>query len=102
MLRSDVPNVRKVGQRLGSLNPAWMLVFPNLPNLPNLLLRVHASERRRGRTCAYARVQVSRFTLGRLGRLGKASHGAGFRLPNLLRTSVRLGKTMGLHKEGGE
>jgi hypothetical protein len=40
MLRFSVPNLGKVGQRLGSPKPAWLLPLPNIPNVPNLLLHV--------------------------------------------------------------
>lgn len=40
MRRFD-PEVRKVGQRLGTLQPAPVADVPNLPNLPNLSPRAH-------------------------------------------------------------
>ena len=40
-MRHSDPEVRKVGQRLGTLQAAPMADVPNLPNLPNLSPRAH-------------------------------------------------------------
>lgn len=90
------PEVRKVGSRLGSLKPAPALGVPNLPNLPNLFsnsmrarayMGVHAGERAYALTRSRAHYGLET-RLGRLGRLGTTSNGAGFELPNLFLTSV--------------
>lgn len=50
--------VRKVRNRLGTLEPLWVGTLPNLPYLPNLfLLRTHAYTHTRTR--AHAHVPVS-------------------------------------------
>ena len=90
------PEVRKVGSRLGSLQPAPSLGVPNLPNLPNLFANsmrarvymcVHAGERAHALTRSRAHYGLET-RLGRLGRLGTTSNGNCFELPNLLPTSV--------------
>ena len=103
MSRSKLPNVGKVRIRLGSRKAAWLLRFPNLPNLPNVALRV-ACAYRHGRVCAHTRACTIKNMSGRLGRLGKARHGAGFELPNLFRTMDEVGRVpiLRIKKEGGK
>jgi hypothetical protein len=79
------PEVRKVGQRLGTLNTAWIGRVPNLPNVPNLFPPVYTHTR------AHTRAHMTQYTLGRLGRLGSSSIGAGSSLPNLLPTFLTYG-----------
>jgi hypothetical protein len=90
MTRFD-PKVRKVGQRLGTLQASPMADVPNLPNLPYLSLMC-ASMRPR----IYARVYVTRFTLGRLGRLGRLACLLACRVPNLGFRLGRLGSCLNL------
>lgn len=99
MRPSDRRKVRKVGQRLGRLKPALVAALPNLPNLPNLFLtrvraRVPAYAHRYGHARARSHALIPSFQLGRLGRLGSGTPGAGFSLPNLLPTFRTLGTTM--------
>jgi hypothetical protein len=92
MWRSRVPNLEQVGQRLGTRKPAWLLRFPNLPNLPNLCVRVRVRECAGAGGCAHTRAQVTTFMFGRLGRLGRARLDKALRLPNLFPTLGKVGK----------
>lgn len=83
--------------RLGTREALRDKGVPNLPNLPNLFPHVCAGACRRvcrrmhRQACAHTRAQVTAFTLGRLGRLGKGRGDKGFQLPDLCLTSGRLG-----------
>lgn len=80
--------VRKVRQRLGTLQALCGAGVPNLPNLPNLFPRPRTHARIRARTHAHVCVFLD-YRLGRLGRLGKVRRGAACRVPNL---GARLGR----------
>lgn len=93
MSRSDAiftPEVRKVGSRLGAMKAAWIGRVPNLPNVPNLFFftrtytcatRAHTHTHR-----VRAPVHTLIFWLGRLGRIGKPSGNAAFKIPNIFPT----------------
>ena len=95
--RQNLPHLGQVGQRLGTRQALLGKGFPNLPNLPHLVSRVHVGahmgvcRRMHRQACARACVHLTLFTLGRLGRLGTALCHKGFQLPNLCLPSARWG-----------
>ena len=66
------PEVRKVRQRLGTLNTAWIGRVPNLPNVPNLFPpRIHTHTRAHARTSDSIHVRKVR-------KVRKLKHWRGF------------------------
>lgn len=87
--RSDFrPEVRKVRNRLGTLEAACIGLLPNLPYLPYLFhLRTHTYTHTRTR--AHACVPVS-IMVRKVRKVRKSQQGRGFQLPNLLPTSIKV------------
>lgn len=85
--RQNCPTFPTSDPRLGSREALRHKGVPNLPNLPNLFpcargracRRVHEGARRPAR----ARMRLTHFRLGRLGRLGRGPQDKAFRVPNL-------------------
>ena len=88
------PTFPTLSLRFGTRKPCPDAGVPNLPNLPNLFpsrVRVRACRRMHTQARARAHALVTRFTLGRLGRLGTTRRHKGCKVPNLIPTSARLG-----------
>jgi predicted P-loop ATPase len=81
-------HVRKVWNRFGSLNPASLLTFPYLPDLP-YQYPPRAYTGRRTHTRTRARIHTEHFMSGRYGRYGSTAMQAALKHPDL---ELRYGK----------
>ena len=92
MRRLFSPEVRKVGQRLGTLEAAPIGLLPNLNNLPNLFAHVRACAGGRAQAGARTHARVcNSFYVRKVRKVRKNQAGRAFQpsqpLPNL--TEVR-------------
>lgn len=94
MSASEIKRWGRCGIGWEPVEPHWVGIFLTFLTFPTYFpacVCAPAYRRASAQACVRGRARLPTFTLGRLGRLGRAALDQGFEAPNLCPTSMRLG-----------